>query len=144
MTCCLAVLVCSCTQEKTVPFSSYLEHDNGLVMPLPNGYSQTIKPQGFYLSEARDVRYPESIDVTVSNAKTKLHSPQRRVLSTGETALYDIVVTEGGSGGSEYQLTINRSFGDKWVKLVATMQSERGMPEFEFAWAIAEAIEFSD
>jgi hypothetical protein len=133
-----ALLLAACQPDiHQVIMGEVQRHENGLLMPLPEGFVATVTPYGFKASPTSQLRSPLEFHVglarqplpsDISRKYFGLFGPYERVQS-GEAV---------GSSGAEHSLQSWRPVGRCWIVLTARQMSEYATPAFLEARAAAE------
>lgn len=98
-----------------------------------------VTTDGYRLTFGARERTPQIVEITVSpDQPTSLAAldQKRRVAPFSSPVRYDVVMTEGGSGGPHYRLTaVGVDALGHYVVMQADQQRELGRPAFTYAWA---------
>ena len=111
-------------------------HANGLAVVGPPGFLRTFTRDGYSFAQIGNTRTPKSMSIVRS--KVDPLSPNG-LSRTGRTS-YREEELGGGSGGTEYRLTVVQPGRGDFIVLVAYEQSEWGS-SFREAWELIESAE---
>lgn len=132
------LLAVSCEEpaEFDVTLHEELRHADGLVVRRPDRYHVIESVEGIAFQEDGNIRSARHVRVTRRTRAPSIAPEGSRDLPGGATARYAMETGEGGSGGTEYKLTVWRPAGDAWIVVSETAQAELGEPGFFVAWAL--------
>jgi hypothetical protein len=130
----LALLACSGESEEAATwFDGYVNHPNGLVVSRPIGFDEQLTSNGFRFDESGLLRTPWRLSVERWDIAPEAGLPQKRL---GDAkAYYRISESDGGSGGSEFELWAAKPDGAHWIVVIGKVQGE-GEPSYKLAWEL--------
>jgi hypothetical protein len=111
-------------------------HANGLAVVALPGFLRTFTRDGYSFTQIANTRTPKSMSIVRSKVDPLSPNGLGR---TGRT-FYREEELGGGSGGTEYKLTVVRPGRGDFIVLVAYEQSEWGS-SFREAWELIESAE---
>ena len=134
-----AAALVGCKPSDQITLGADVAHANGLLAAAPEGWEVQATTSGFVFAEPGDLRSPGAIRLDLVSEPPDLAGLHRRGWGVwgSERVNYQVREDDGGSGGTEYELTAVRALSGRHLVLTATDQSE-GAPGFSAAWATLE------
>lgn len=116
-------------------------HSNGLTLKIPATYAVRETPDGFVVEPADNAnaqtRYPTEVEVARRQASDFTVPADAKEKSVADRTInYIVEEGEGGSGGSEHELTAWENVPDGFVVYQQRQQAEHSTPEFEMCWTV--------
>jgi hypothetical protein len=132
---CFALLACNGENEDAATwFGGDLNHPNGLAVSHPVGFEAQMTSNGFRFDESALVRTPWWLNVERLDTVSEAGLARKRL---GDVrAYYRIKESDGGSGGTGFELWAAKPSGVHWIVVRGKKQSEFGKPSFDLVWEL--------
>ena len=113
----------------------------GLSLLVPPDWTLDTFEDGIVLQDARRIRQLRTVELYLGGGPPERRASGLSVTETGaRPAPFAVLTGDGGSGGPQYALLTTRIVGTRAVTLLASDQSERGVPAFAVAWGVWQSL----
>ncbi|WP_208349047.1 Tsi3 family protein [Pseudaestuariivita rosea] len=127
----LTVFLAACKEDELT--NQIVVHQNGLIVPVPEGFNIEKQPNGFRFVEAGQLRTPRQVTVSyVASQPVGVFDHHRHLRYA--TAFYSVDHHLGGSAGRIFDFRAMKPDRKGWVVIAATDQTEWVRPDFDLAW----------
>ena len=121
----------------------------GLSVPVPPGWVVSVSEGVLRMEQNPDARQPHVVWVWTAPppplpAPLEGFGPLEPRHEGSDPAPHVIVAPGGGSGGTQYDISIPKRIGERSVTVRGTRQTELGRPRFEAAWGVWRGLAEAD
>lgn len=123
--------------QRGVHYETRLEHDNGLLLAVPEGFVEAEVDRGYVFTEM--VAGPEASEIRleVFEEEPRSYRAMSMPLSwIAGDATYVVTRQRSRFGTDEHILKAYRPQEDAWLMLTATVADQGARPDFSVAWAL--------